>query len=468
MRKPGTSCAEEILLPGLSLEESAALRLTAKQGGWLLGGIAGFLYLVSRYPWGVLFFLNASVTIFYLVLTIYKILLIWPAEDEKISQPKMPQPEQWPTYTVLVPLYQEAKVVNQIISALNNLDYPSECLDIKLLLEEDDTATIEAVEKIALGPPYQVILLSPCHPRTKPKACNEGLKQARGEYLVIYDAEDKPEPDQLKRAVLAFAQASPLVACFQAKLNFYNASQNLLTAWFAAEYSAWFDLYLPGLARLDAPIPLGGTSNHFRVDVLRTVGGWDPYNVAEDCDLGIRLYRRGWRTRILDSTTWEEACGHLSQWWKQRSRWVKGYLQTYLVHLRHPITSLRQLGWQKTFHFHLMVGGLLLCLLVNPVYWGLTIFWLITRSQLLNQFFPPAIFFLSAFCLFVGNFVFAYTCGLAVFRRHDDRLVKAALFTPPYWLLMSLASWKGFWQFLFKPFHWEKTAHGLFTPGVQS
>ncbi len=189
-------------------------------------------------------------------------------------------------------------------------------------------------------------------PRTKPKACNVGLLNAKGEYLVIYDAEDIPDTDQLKKSVIAFRKLdNPLIICLQAKLNYYNPRQNLLTRWFTSEYSMWFDLYLPGLDGLNAPIPLGGTSNHFRVDALKKIGGWDPYNVAEDCDLGIRLFREGYRTRVLDSTTWEEANSRLENWLRQRSRWVKGIYSDMVCSHEKAIFPCKKDGSYKFFQF---------------------------------------------------------------------------------------------------------------------
>jgi glycosyltransferase XagB len=186
--------------------------------------------------------------------------------------------------------------------------------------------------------------IPPSFPRTKPKACNIGLHLARGEYLVIYDAEDLPEKDQLKKAVLAFEASPAKVACVQSRLNYYNPRQNVLTRWFTAEYSAWFDLQLPGLAALRAVIPLGGTSNHFKTRVLQELMGWDAYNVTEDCDLGVRLCapatRRGcWRPR-----RGRRRAASLPFWIKQRTRWQKGYIQTWFVHMRNPLKLLRELG----------------------------------------------------------------------------------------------------------------------------
>jgi cellulose synthase/poly-beta-1,6-N-acetylglucosamine synthase-like glycosyltransferase len=266
----------------------------------------------------------------------------------------------------------------------------------------------------------------------------------------------------LKKAVIGFNKANKQVICLQAKLNFYNRHQNLLTRWFTAEYSTWFDLYLPGLGEINSPIPLGGTSNHFMTSVLNELGGWDPYNVAEDCDLGIRLYRHGYRTQMLDSTTWEEACANLPYWIRQRSRWIKGYIQTYLVHTRKPVGLIRDLGFLNWLNFHFVIGGNFLCFLLNPIYWFLVILWFLTRMEAFNVIFPPSVFVMGALCLFVGNFSFVYITAIGSYRRKYYDLVKYSLLIFPYWVMMSIGAWKGFLQLIFKPHYWEKTKHGFF------
>ena len=184
-------------------------------------------------------------------------------------------------------------------------------------------------------------VVPPSHPQTKPKACNFALRFARGEYLVVYDAEDRPEPDQLRKVVATFRRSPPNTACLQCRLNYYNVNENWLTRMFTLDYALWFDQMLPGLERLGMPIPLGGTSNHFRIDVLRELHAWDPFNVTEDADLGIRLGQKGYRVGIVDSTTFEEASCRAGQWMRQRSRWMKGYMQTLLVHTRRPLHLIR-------------------------------------------------------------------------------------------------------------------------------
>jgi cellulose synthase/poly-beta-1,6-N-acetylglucosamine synthase-like glycosyltransferase len=246
----------------------------------------------------------------------------------------------------------------------------------------------------------------------------------------------------------------------QAKLNYFNPDQNLLTRWFSIEYSMWFDLILPGLDAQDVPIPLGGTSNHFVTERLIELGAWDPYNVTEDADLGIRLSKAGYQTAIIDSVTLEEANSQLSNWIRQRSRWIKGYIQTWLVHMRHPLALLRSLGFKSFISFQLIVGGTFI-FLMNPIFWGLTTVFFFTHAGIIRDLFPSFVFYAAAFLLFIGNFVFVYLNVAGALERRSFHLVKYALLSPLYWGLMSLAAWKGFLQLFTKPFFWEKTEHGL-------
>ncbi len=412
--------------------------------------------------------------------------------------------DQLPVYTILVPLYKEANIAGKIIHNLDRLDYPADKLDIKLLLEEDDAATLAAVRACDLPKRYDVIVVPDCLPKTKPRACNFGLKRARGEYCVIFDAEDRPEPDQLKKTVAVFAQAAPNLACVQAKLNYFNPHHNLLTRWFTIEYSTTFDLYLPGLQTLNIPIPLGGTSNHFRTGVLREIGGWDPFNVTEDCDLGIRIYKRGYRTCMVDSTTWEEANCQLWNWIRQRSRWVKGFFQTHLTHMRHPLRTFLGLGPWGFLGFYLAVGASSFMMVINVLYWlaggvylGLLGHGLLQGQSLWGMLKGPhlpgafatlqvlghpvgawpliytgpgqdplwsglsVVFFTISCVLVLANLMFVAIHCLACCKRRYYDLLPAALLMPFYWILISIGAWKGFIQLFTNPFYWEKTVHGL-------
>jgi cellulose synthase/poly-beta-1,6-N-acetylglucosamine synthase-like glycosyltransferase len=368
-----------------------------------------------------------------------------------------------PIYTVLVPAYQEPEVIERLLASLAELEYPRHKLDIKLLLEQDDAETFRAAVAAAPGPHVEIIRVPPSEPRTKPKACVIGLARARGQYVTIYDAEDRPEPLQLRRAIAAFRRRKDL-ACLQAKLSYHNADQNLITRWFTVEYAMWFGQFLPGLVRQGVPVPLGGTSNHFRRRILEKVGGWDPWNVTEDADLGVRIHRAGHRTGILDSITFEEANSDFVNWVKQRSRWYKGYLQTWLVHMRDPRQLWRDLGARGFIGFSLFVGGTPLIALINPVFWALTAVWFLAAPDIVEALFPAWLYYPSVLCLVIGNFLFLYTSMISARAAGRPGLVFTAALVPIYWVMMSIAAIKAAVQLVHAPSFWEKTAHGLDAP----
>jgi glycosyltransferase XagB len=432
----------------------------------LLAAGAALLFL-----WDYVYFfylLNFLICLAYFVVTLFKFSLIalsaWRNPQIRVSAQEAGSlgDADLPIYTVLLPLYKEANVAGSILHAIESLDYPRDKLDVKLLLEPDDAVTREALERTR-SPLNLDVVLSPAEgPRTKPKACNQGLLRSRGEYVVVYDAEDRPAPDQLKKAVAAFRRMPERVACLQCKLNYYNPLQNWLTRFFTVEYVSWFEFFLPGLHRFDMPIPLGGTSNHFRAPALKALGGWDPYNLTEDCDLGIRLHMEGYRTRILDSTTWEEANSRLGNWIRQRSRWVKGYIQTYLVLMRHPVRLFRRLGPKGFLGFLLTVGGFTGLLLLNPVYWVIAGLYPFFRWQIRYPGDPVSeFFFVAALTLAFANLLFVLTNVLAALKHDDRRLLPWAILSPFYWILISIGAWKGFLQLFANPFYWERTRHGL-------
>ncbi|MEA2645640.1 MAG: hypothetical protein QOE92_723, partial [Chloroflexota bacterium] len=440
--------------------------LEGHQKVWILAGLAVLVASLVLAPLTAAIVLNAVLLGFYLVTNLFKLLLLHrsldkpreivvsPAQLEELDRDSLP------VYTILVPVYGEAAVLPQLVEGINRLDYPAEKLDVKILLEGDDYETINAAQALSVPDHFEFLTVPDVGPRGKPRACNHGLTRARGEFLVIFDAEDRPDPDQLLKSVWTFRHSAPELICLQAKLNYFNRNQNLLTRWFTAEYSTWFDLLLPGLYSLDVAIPLGGTSNHFNTQRLRDIGAWDAYNVTEDADLGLRIYSAGMKTAVLDSTTYEEANSRPYNWIRQRSRWTKGYLQTYLVHMRHPMRLHRQLGTRAFVVFHLFLGGNVFTLLVNPVYWVLTAVWFATHAGVIMSIFPGPILYAGTLGLFLGNFVFMLAAIGGCIKRRNYEDVKWAVLTPAYWVLMSIAAWKGFLQLFYRPFYWEKTIHG--------
>ncbi|MCR8632576.1 glycosyltransferase family 2 protein [Paenibacillus radicis (ex Xue et al. 2023)] len=421
---------------------------------------------------------NVLVQVFYFSMTLFKFLIVMYGTRDyaqiRFTKEQVDAVDErtLPIYTILVPMYKESKVIPYLLGNIERLDYPKAKLDVRLLIEEDDVEAQELLMSMNLPAYYTTIVVPHSLPKTKPKACNYGLIRARGEYVVIYDAEDRPDSDQLKKVHAAFVNGPANLACIQGKLNYFNSDQNLLTRWFTHEYSMWFELLLPGVMQLNIPIPLGGTSNHFKMAVLKEINAWDPYNVTEDADLGIRLYKSGYTTAIVDSRTWEEANSRVGNWIRQRSRWIKGYMQTWLVHMRNPFKLYKELGLKGFMGFQVMVLATPLLPLLNPFYWLMIILWYGWQLEWIPQIFPGAIYYFASVEFLVGNFLFVFSNVVGVYwviyeleKRKEHvfsyGLVKYALLTPFYWVLMSIAAVKAAWQLITKPFYWEKTTHGL-------
>ncbi len=449
--------------PMMSARQVATLPQVATIYGLVTACLAGLAFA----PLTTLIALNTATSVFYLGNFIFKGLLVWvgggravEADHDIAAAARALREEDLPVFTVLVPMYREPEMLPMLAQALRQLDYPLGKLDIKLVLEADDHETIEVARTLGLEGVFEIIRVPPSEPKTKPKACNYALRFARGEYLVIYDAEDRPEPDQLRKVIATFARSPANLGCLQCRLNYYNAGENWLTRLFALDYALWFDHVLPGLERLNIPIPLGGTSNHFKTKVLRELHAWDPFNVTEDADLGIRLTQKGYRVGIVDSTTFEEASHQTATWIRQRSRWIKGYMQTFLVHTRRPLHLVRTIGVTGFLGFVFFIGGTIVTGLFNPLFWLLYAAWLTVAWGGFDILFPQALLFLSLLNLLIGNGAFTYLSMLAPIRRGWLNLVPYSLSVPGYWALISVAAYRALWQLLRNPFHWDKTQHG--------
>lgn len=458
------------VVASLTRDDSACQVLTRRQVAWVCVAFGLIGAPLVLWPRSAVIGLISAALAFYMVSSVFRLYLVLQSiggRREMIIEPQQLHAlgeEELPFYTVLVPLYHEARMLEQLVAALSHLDYPPVKLEVLLLLEEDDSETRAAAEALAVPPFMHVLLVPAGEPRGKPRALNYGLLYAQGEYCVIYDAEDLPDPDQLKKAAAAFSTAGHDVVCVQNKLNFYNGEQNVLTRLFTLDYSIWFEFVLPGLFVLGAPILLGGTSNHFRVAALRRAGAWDPFNVTEDADLGIRLYRQGYRTLMVDSLTREEANSQLWNWIRQRTHWTKGYMLTYLVHMRHPFRLWRDLGILGFLSIQLLVGGTVVVQLLNPLFWSLLGLWWATRWNALPTLFTGPLLYAGNILIFGATFSFVFSAALSTLRTGQYWAAKYTPLLPLYWALASFASYRALFQLVTNPHYWEKTQHGLFTP----
>lgn len=371
--------------------------------------------------------------------------------------------DELPIYTVMAAVYREASSIKPLLRGIAALDYPGEKLDVILAVELDDLETRAAIARERLPHNVRVIIATSDGPKTKPKALNYALPFARGAFVTVLDAEDRPAPDQLRGALATFRRHGDEVACAQASLCIDNETHSLLSRMFAVEYAGQFDVYLPGLAAMRLPLSLGGSSNHFRTRVLREVGCWDAYNVTEDADLGYRLARYGYRSEMFASSTYEEAPLAFTPWLKQRSRWMKGWMQTWHVHMRHPLAFLREAGLPAFLAMNVLIGGNVLSALAFPVFIvaladGLSH---LISTEAAAPMISPELLPLHVMVLLGGlaSTISTGLMGLEQRRRLKDRWILA--YAVPYWACLSLAAWRALFQFIWSPSHWEKTPHGI-------
>lgn len=362
-----------------------------------------------------------------------------------------------PVYSVLIPLRNEAQMVPLLQEAMRALDYPPERLDIKFVVEQRSEETVAAVRDALSDQQFELVVVPDALPHTKPKALNYALPLVRGEFVVVYDAEDIPAPDQLRRAASEMT-ADASLDCLQAELVIDNAGENWLTALFAGEYAGQFGLLLPFLARLRLPMPLGGTSNHFRTHSLRELGGWDAFNVTEDADLGARLSRVRYRTATLASRTREEAPVSLRAWMAQRTRWTKGWMQTFIVHNRKPGRFLEEIGWRGFLAFQIYVGSMIISALVHSVFVASFVASLIFgfRTGLVFDIWDVV----SMLILLLGYGGAGALVVVGLLRLGLPQLLPHQLGLPIYWVLHSIATVRALHELLFRPYFWAKTEHG--------
>lgn len=417
---------------------------------WLSGG---FAWLIASFVFGLLMAGGIVVRLFATAAS---------CEARPETEAPVLRDDELPVYSIVVALYREANVAADLVAALNRIDYPAGKLDIQLVVEAEDRATLAALERLNLPARYRITVAPDGQPRTKPRALNIALAGARGSLICIFDAEDIPETTQLREAASRFAAAPANTACLQGRLAIDNTGDGWLVRCFAIEYAALFDVINPGLCALRLPVPLGGTSNHFRTQALRDIGGWDAWNVTEDIDLGLRLARMGYDTDAIGGSTAEEAPAELRAWMRQRRRWFKGWIQTLLVHFADPLGAIRGMGFLRALAASLYVGGTLAGALLGPLFALLALHEAIF-GRLLT---PETAFEIAAstcWCFVaLAGIVCAFWPPVLGIRRRGLRDIAVSLpLMIPYWMLSTVAAWWAVLDFIRNPFHWLKTDHGL-------
>jgi len=431
--------------------------------------------------------------------------------DRGVATPeRLLKNEECPHFTVLLPAFREDEVLPQLIENIKRLDYPKDKLHVRLLLEERDQKTIEVeafLRRRGLIPEYVKTLVVPLpqavpslgkmeklkllltfpfrrrkvqgatdHPAPGPLGKPRALMYAVNEgwvfgskhsghidpnaLAVIYDAEDHPEPDQLRKAASIFATSKPNVVCLQATLMWHNATKTILTRMIAGQYAWTFAMMDPGLAATNGVVPLGGTSNHFKVSALDEVGYWDPSNVTEDLDLGVKLRRAGKRVAMLPSVTYEEAATGFWDQVKQASRWIKGHPATAISHTRNPFSLVRDLGVWGTITFVVVVLGSQPAVVAGPLFWLMTICYVFTGASVIQEITPAPAFYIGSVCL-LANIYFVFMFMLACMKTGQYQLIPWMMLLPFYWATVSfLAGILATREIMTgNLYYWAKTTH---------
>lgn len=369
-----------------------------------------------------------------------------------------------PKVSVLVPLLNEKEIAGKLIQRLTRLTYPKSLLEVVLVLEQHDTVTRDTIARTDLPNWISVIEVPSANSlTTKPRALNYALDFCRGSIIGVWDAEDAPEPDQIEKVVTRFQDAPDNVACLQGVLDYYNAKTNWISRCFTIEYATWWRMILPGVAQLGLVIPLGGTTLFFRRSILEKLCGWDAHNVTEDADLGIRLARHGYVTELIPTVTYEEANCRAWPWVKQRSRWLKGFAITWLVHMRAPRALLRDLGLMRFLGVQTLLLATFAQFAFAPLLWS---FWIT-----LAGFDHPVALTLGAPVALTMAWFFLFSeianLGIAMVAvsRRDHRHLMGYVFTLPlYFPMAALSAYKAIKEIVVEPFYWDKTEHGVTDP----
>lgn len=438
---------------------------TRKMSWLVLGGVVGLIALTGLAPKVVFYILLVWTLLTFGLDTVMK-LSAWivhrmtehRAADVAIALPQ----NRLPKVSLLVPLYREERILPILVDRLTALTYPTDLLDICLVVEAEDRAARRCLDTMVLPPQVRTILVPDSPLKTKPRALNYALEFCRGSFIGVYDAEDAPEPDQIMRVVQRFHQAPADVVCLQGALDYYNPHRNWLSRCFTIEYSAWFRVLLPGYLKLGMPIPLGGTTLFFKRPVLEAIGGWDAHNVTEDADLGIRLARHGYRAELLDTTTYEEANCRIWPWIKQRSRWLKGYAVTWAVHTRNPLQLFRDLGAWRFLGVQILFLATITQFLMAPILWSM---WAISLGwpHVMSADLGHAGIWAIATVLIVSEMLNLSIRLEGVSRTHHRGLKRWAPSLYAYFPLATVSAFKALIELITRPFYWDKTAHGQFT-----
>lgn len=359
-----------------------------------------------------------------------------------------------PTFSIIIPLKNEDEVIEATFASIEHLDYPKNLLDITVVVEETDISTLQAVQKAGrFLSKFKLLKIPELPPFTKARALLHAIKHAKGQYITVYDAESRPEPQQLRKAAASFLIHNGDNLCLQAKIEIQNKNANWITRNFAAEYYEWYSGHLKYLSDNKLPFGLGGNSFFVSRQFLLAAGAWDPCNVTEDADLAVRLGAMGGRFKILESVTKETCPESPDEWINQRTRWNKGLMKTQLVHYCN-FSDKSNLGFKGGINF----WGPMFSMSLLP-FFNLFIPIFILFGKL--PFLFPILLMTILWLFLIVSLGITTMMNQQTYRRMGLQLDSFSVFKDVvmYLLIHMVAGFKGYLEYFFKPLHWHKTKH---------
>ncbi len=396
----------------------------------------------------------------YSLLNFYRLQMVFTKDKIKdVPEPAIDKNrKEFPLVTILVPLKQENEVIHQTFSAISNLNYPSSSIQGIIIVESTDTLTKKSIETSIIPDGFEVMEIPTLPPFTKGRAIQRALLVAKGKYITIYDAESRPEPNQVIKAV-EILEKEKGKTCLQSIIRIENAKENEITSFFASEFWDWYDKRMVNLHKRGIPFGLGGNSFFLATETLKEVGGWDPFNVTEDAELTVRLIKNNVDIKLMNSITHEACPSTMKNWIKQRTRWSKGLLTTSIIHLISGKFGFKGFTFKQWYHFWLRmyVGNLI------PFFFAFIFILFLFQSFSYENFVLVNI--VLAINL-VPSLIVSMWADKKNFNTMGIKIRIHNLFavTLIYWGMYLWAGFRANYEFLFSPLKWHKTDHSNASP----
>ncbi|MEN9328460.1 MAG: hypothetical protein RI947_1268 [Candidatus Parcubacteria bacterium] len=446
----------------LRLQSAKPVLFILMVAGLMLGF---FVFLDRTYSFSLNYyaFVAASVALISIFLTIQSLFTVfwmlyaWE-RPEYVNLNKSPTKYLPPQrgFTALVPARNEEFVIADTIKAISRIDYPEHLKETFIICQNNDTATIRAVNKAIsdLKKDNIKLITFSGEPVNKPRALNMGLRYANKDTVVIFDAEDEPHKDIYKIANTVFIRDRADV--LQSGVQLMNFQSRWFSMLNVLEYYFWFKSALHYFSRIGL-VPLGGNTVFFKSNWLHYVQGWDETCLTEDADIGIRLSLAGANMRIIYDeahTTREETPSTLHDFIRQRARWNQGFLQILFrgQWLKFPKMSQKLLAfyilfWSQTQVFiflYMPISFLLFMSLKIPV-------WITIITML-----PLYCMLLQLLTQVIGLYEFTRDYKL---RYPLTSSLQIMLTYFPYQLVMGYSALRATSRFIFNNNNWDKTLH---------